>query len=64
MSTYISLVIGRAMLAAGDLRKRQEGQTMVEYALILALVSVVAISLLATVGGKIKTVFLDVADAL
>ena len=64
MSDFISLVIGRAILAAGELRKRQEGQTLVEYALILVLISIVAIALLATVGDKIKTVLTSVANAL
>jgi pilus assembly protein Flp/PilA len=67
MSQYISLVIGRAMLAAGDLkelRKRQEGQAMVEYALILFLVSVVAVALLTTIGTKIKDTFQSVVNAL
>ncbi len=41
-----------------------EGQGMVEYALILALVSVVAIALLITLGGKVKGVFSSVNAAL
>lgn len=41
-----------------------EGQGMVEYALILALVSVVAIALLITLGGKVKNVFSNVNAAL
>jgi pilus assembly protein Flp/PilA len=69
MSQYISLVIGRAMLAASDvdlkkLLKRQEGQAMVEYALILFLVSVVAVTLLTTIGTKIKATFQSVVNAL
>ncbi len=41
-----------------------EGQGMVEYALILVLVSVVAIALLTTMGGKIKSVFTSINDGL
>ncbi len=41
-----------------------EGQGMVEYALILVLVSVVAIALLTTMGGKIKGVFTSVNNGL
>ena len=35
----------------------EEGQGMVEYALILALVAVAAITILGTMGGKIKAIF-------
>jgi Flp pilus assembly pilin Flp len=46
------------------MRDREEGQALVEYTLILALVSVVAIGLLTTIGGDIVTKLTDVADAL
>jgi len=38
----------------------EAGQGMVEYGLILALVSVVAIIVLALLGGELKEVFQDV----
>ena len=41
-----------------------EGQTLVEYALILALVSIVAIGALALLGAKIDTVLRSVTTAL
>jgi len=43
---------------------RQEGQGMVEYALILVLVSIVVIVILLTMGGQIKNVFSNVVTAL
>lgn len=43
---------------------RQEGQGMVEYALILVLVSIVVIVILLTMGNQIKNVFSDVVCAL
>ena len=46
------------------LRREDEGQTLVEYALILALVSIVAIGALTLLGDKINTVLGDVTDAL
>jgi pilus assembly protein Flp/PilA len=46
------------------LRGDDEGQTLVEYALILALVSIVAIGALALLGAKINTVLNAVTTAL
>ena len=50
------------------LRNREEGQAMVEYALILGLVSVVAIGTLATIGTDVNSIFTEIethlADAL
>ena len=42
----------------------EEGQTMIEYGLIVALISIVAILTLTTVGGNIKDVFNSVAGKL
>jgi len=44
--------------------KRESGQTMVEYGLILALVSVVAVVTLITVGNDVQAVFTSVASHL
>jgi Flp pilus assembly pilin Flp len=43
---------------------REEGQALVEYTLILALVSIVAIALLTTVGEDIKNVLKEVVKGL
>jgi Flp pilus assembly pilin Flp len=37
-------------------RKRQEGQTMTEYAIVLSLVAVVVIAAVAALGSRITTV--------
>ncbi len=42
----------------------QEGQSMVEYALILVLVAVVVVTVLTTLGTRITAVFTNVANAL
>jgi len=54
----------RAALRARNLLVRQEGQGMVEYALILILVSIVVIVILVTMGGQIKNMLSNVGCAL
>ncbi len=44
--------------------KHKRGQTLVEYALILAFISVVAISVLIALGNKIKGVFTTISSQL
>jgi pilus assembly protein Flp/PilA len=46
------------------LRDREEGQALVEYALILGLISVVAIALLSAIGTDIKSILSSVTAAL
>jgi pilus assembly protein Flp/PilA len=46
------------------LRDREDGQAMVEYALILGLVSVVSIAILTTIGTDITAIFTTVEGAL
>jgi pilus assembly protein Flp/PilA len=47
-----------------SVRNREDGQALVEYALILALVSVAAITILTTLGGNIVNVLTAAANAL
>ena len=47
-----------------SIAKREEGQALVEYSLILALISIAAIVLLGTVGDEINNVLQRVVDAL
>src|SRR5581483_759757 len=51
-------------LGAWPLPARQRGQGMVEYALILVLVSIVVIVILTTMGRQIRNVFSNVVGAL
>ncbi len=44
--------------------KDKRGQSMVEYALILALIAVVVIATVAALGGKLTTIFQTITDAL
>ena len=54
----------RAMDHLRSLRDREEGQGLVEYSLILALISVVAIGLLTTIGEDIKAVLGEIVGGL
>jgi Flp pilus assembly pilin Flp len=45
-------------------RRSKRGQTLVEYALILAFVSVCAIAVLIRLGTEIKTVFTTITSEL
>ena len=47
----------RVYLALTTLRDREEGQAMVEYALILALVSVAAVGILSVLGTSVSSIF-------
>jgi len=44
--------------------KNKKGQTLVEYALILAFISVVAIAVLIRLGDAVKTVFSTITSQL
>ena len=56
MDTLRSLSV-RVVLALRSLRGREEGQAMVEYALILFLVSVVSIAILTTLGHSVSSIY-------
>jgi len=47
-----------------SMREREDGQALVEYALILALVSVFSIAALQLLGGNISTLLTTVANTL
>jgi len=44
--------------------RRDEGQTLVEYALIVALVSIAAIAVMITMGGAIRDTFQEIVGYL
>jgi pilus assembly protein Flp/PilA len=43
---------------------REEGQGLVEYALILVLIAIVVIGILSLLGGKVSTVFSTINSGL
>jgi pilus assembly protein Flp/PilA len=54
------LIPMRVYLALRALRNGEEGQAMVEYALILALVSVAAVAILSTLGNSVSSIFSEI----
>ena len=59
----INKVIMSARAALRRMKSKQ-GQTLVEYALILAFISVVAISVLIALGNQVKMVFTGISSQL
>jgi Flp pilus assembly pilin Flp len=56
-------LINEALLRVMTWARRDEGQTLVEYALIIALVSVVLVAALVALRGDIAGVFQDIGAA-
>jgi pilus assembly protein Flp/PilA len=50
----------RAYLAYAALRDREEGQAMVEYALLLFLIAVVSIAVLTVLGTRVSSLFNEI----
>jgi pilus assembly protein Flp/PilA len=55
---YMLLTYLRARL------EREEGQALVEYALILSLIAVVAIGILVVLGGRVANIFTQITTQL
>ena len=58
------LVPTRLYLALDSLRAHEDGQAMVEYALILALVAVAAVAILQALGGSVSSIFNEINSDL
>jgi pilus assembly protein Flp/PilA len=54
----------RAYAAVAGLRDREEGQALVEYALLLSLIAVVSIGILTILGHQVSNIFQSVSNAL
>jgi pilus assembly protein Flp/PilA len=57
-------LISYLSVAFTDIKEREEGQGLVEYALILVLVSIISVAALTLLGTSIRDVFGDITDAL
>jgi pilus assembly protein Flp/PilA len=64
MTDLINQVTMRLRDAWVSLREREEGQTMVEYGLLLAGVAIIVIAAVFLLGDEIKEMFEDTASSL
>ncbi len=54
----------RALFAVTALRDREDGQAMVEYALLLSLIAVASIAILTTLGHNVSGIFSKINAAV
>jgi pilus assembly protein Flp/PilA len=50
----------RAGVVVSALRAREDGQAMVEYALLLSLIAIVSIVVLTALGGSVSSIFSEI----
>ena len=60
----LDMIVVRAQNAWFAAREEESGQTLVEYALIIALVSIAAIAALGFLSGKIQALFSKAGSSL
>jgi pilus assembly protein Flp/PilA len=63
-STYLSLREVACRPLDRRLSRREEGQGMVEYALILVLIAVVVLLILTTLGKQVNKVFSNISSTI
>ncbi len=56
--------MNRLMLYVKSFVQDEEGQDLLEYALLVALIALVAVLAVTAAGGSVKTIFQNIADAL
>jgi pilus assembly protein Flp/PilA len=61
---YMLVAYLRARAFIQDRLAREEGQALVEYALILALIAVVAIAALTLLGGNVTSILSNIATTI
>ena len=64
LNNFVLSLYTRTMIQAKSVAQREEGQALVEYTLILALISVVSIAVLKTIGLDVLKKLEEVATAL
>ena len=53
-------VASRVYLVVRALRDREEGQALVEYALLLSLIAIVSVAVLTALGTNVSTIFSNI----
>jgi len=62
MRAYLAVIgLGDSL---AELRKREDGQALVEYALLLALIAIVSIAVLTVLGTKVSHIFSKISTKL
>jgi len=64
MNTFLVAQQTRLHTLLARLNEREEGQDMVEYALLAALISIVAIAIIIGIGPYLKDLFQNVVSGL
>lgn len=64
MADAITALVGRVQLAIADLRTREEGQGLVEYVVVIALVALLIFGALLYFTGILGSVYSQIADIL
>jgi pilus assembly protein Flp/PilA len=54
----------RTILALSTLKRREEGQALVEYALLVSLIAVVSIAVLTALGHNVSSIFSKIEHSL
>ena len=60
----VEKLVMRSWIAITALRDREEGQALVEYALLLSLIAVASIGILQALGLQVANIFSSVNNAL
>ena len=64
MTNFVVTQQNRIRELIENLTAREEGQDMIEYALLAALISIVAIAIIVLIGPYLKDLFQDVVNGL
>ena len=56
--------MSKLVAIVNNLKRNEEGQDLLEYALLVALIALVAITAVGAAGGAVSTIFGNIATAL